>query len=73
MKQNKESVSLKTRQWNSPNQSNRKEKRMKKSEDSLRDFQDNIKQTRICIIGFPEEEKKHKTSEILFEETNKFP
>ena len=35
-----------------------KERRMKRIEDSLRDFQDNIKCTNILIIGVPEEEKK---------------
>ena len=33
-------------------------KRMKRAEDSLRDFWDNIKCTNIKIIGVPEEEKK---------------
>ena len=31
-----------------------KEKRMKRNEDSLRDFWDNIKCTNICILGIPE-------------------
>ena len=44
-----------------------KEKRMKRIEDSLRDFWDNIKRTNIRIIGIPEEEKK-KGSEKIFEE-----
>ena len=35
-----------------------KVKRMKKTEDCLRDFQDNIKHTNIQIIGVPKEEKK---------------
>ena len=35
-----------------------KEKRMKRTEDSLRDLWDNIKHTNIRIIGVPEEEKK---------------
>ena len=33
-------------------------KRMKRTEDSLRDLWDNIKCTNIRIIGVPEEEKK---------------
>ena len=37
-----------------------KEKRMKRNEDSLRDFWDNIKCTNIRIIGVPEEEEKKK-------------
>ena len=44
-----------------------KEKRMKRTEDSLRDFWANIKHTNIRIIGVPEEEKK-KGSEKIFEE-----
>ena len=41
---------------------------MKRIEDSLRDFWDNIKCTNIRIIGVPEEEKK-KGSEKIFEQT----
>ena len=44
-----------------------KEKRMKRIEDSLRDFQDNIKCTNIQLIGVSEEEKK-KGTEKIFEE-----
>ena len=42
-------------------------KRMKRTEDSLRDLCDNIKCTNIQIIGVPEEEKK-KVYEKFFEE-----
>ena len=35
-----------------------KVKRMKRTEDRLRDLWDNIKGTNISIIGVPEEEKK---------------
>ena len=45
-----------------------KEKRMKRIEDSLRDFWDNIKCSNIRIIGVPEEEKKKKGTEKIFEE-----
>ena len=44
-----------------------KVKRMKRTEDSLRDLWDNIKCTNIRIIGVPEEEKK-KGYEKNFEE-----
>ena len=45
-----------------------KAKRMKRSEDSLRDLWDNIKCTNIRIIGIPEEEEKKKGTEKIFEE-----
>ena len=41
---------------------------MKRTEDSLRDFWDNIKCTNIRIIGVPEEEEKKKGYEKIFEE-----
>ena len=44
-----------------------KVKRMKRTENSLRDLWDNIKHTKIRIIGIPEEEKK-KGYEKIFEE-----
>ena len=44
-----------------------KVKRMKRTEDSLRDLWDNIRHTNIWIIGVPEEEKK-KGYEKIFEE-----
>ena len=44
-----------------------KVKRMKRTEDSLRDLWDNIKHTNILIIGVPEEEKK-KGYKKIFEE-----
>ena len=40
---------------------------MKRNEDNLRDLWDNIKCTKICIIGLPEEERE-KGSEKIFEE-----
>ena len=45
-----------------------KEKRMKRTEDSLRDLWDNIKRTNIRIIGVPEEEEKKKGTKKIFEE-----
>ena len=43
-------------------------KRMKRTEDCLRDLWDNIKYTNIQIIGVPEEEEKKKGYEKIFEE-----
>ena len=43
-----------------------KAKRMKRTEDSLRDLWDNIKHTNIQIIGAPEEEEKKKGYEKIF-------
>ena len=41
---------------------------MKRTEDSLRYFWNNIKCTNIQIIGVPEEEEKKKGYEKIFEE-----
>ena len=45
-----------------------KVKRMKRTEDSLRDLWNNIKHTNSQIIGVPEEEEKKKGYEKIFEE-----
>ena len=45
-----------------------KEKRMKRNENSLRDFWDNITPTNIRIIGVPEGEDREKGPEKIFEE-----
>ena len=45
-----------------------KVKRMKRTEDSLRNLWDNIKCTNIRIIGVPEGEGKKKEYEKIFEE-----
>ena len=45
-----------------------KVKRMKRTEDSLRDLWDSIKCTNILMIGVPEEEKQKKGYEKIFEE-----
>ena len=44
-----------------------KVKRMKRTEDSLRDLWDNIKYTNIQITGVPEEEKKKGYEKIFAE------
>ena len=54
-------VEITSEEWN-------KVKRMKRTEDSLRDFWDNIKCTNIQIIGVSEEEEKKKVYEKIFEE-----
>ena len=41
---------------------------MRRTQDSLRDFWDNIKCTITRIIGVPEEEEKKKGSQKFFEE-----
>ena len=46
----------------------KKEKRIKRNDDSLRDLQDNMKLSNIQIIGVPEEEDKNKGHEKIFEE-----
>ena len=50
-------------------QEQKKVKRMKGTEDSLRDCWDNIRLTNIQIIGVPEEEETKKGYEKNFEET----
>ena len=46
-----------------------KVKRMKRMEDSLRDFWDNIKHTNIQILGVPEEKERKKEYEKIFEQS----
>ena len=45
----------------------KKEKRIKRNEDNLRDLQDDIKCSNIQIIGVPEEEDKKKDHEKILE------
>ena len=47
----------------------KKEKQIKRNEDSLRDLQDNMKRPNIRIIGVPEEEDKKKDHEKILEIT----
>lgn len=54
MKQNKATVSLETGQSNSPKQSSKNKREREKSEDSIWDFEDNIKRTNIHSTGVPE-------------------
>ena len=46
----------------------KKEKRIKRNEDNLRDLWDNVKSPNIQIIGVPEEEDKKKGQEKILEE-----
>ena len=46
----------------------KKEKRIKRNKDILRDLQDNMKHSNIQIIGVPEEEDKKKDHEKILEE-----
>ena len=46
----------------------KKEKRIKRNEDNLKDLWDNIKHPNIWIIGVPEEEDKNKGHEKILEE-----
>ena len=45
----------------------KKEKRIKRNEDNLRDFWDDVKHPNIRIIGVPEEDKKKGHEKILEE------
>ena len=45
----------------------KKEKRIKRNEDNLRDLWDNVKRPSIRIIGVPEEDKKKDHEKILEE------
>ena len=46
----------------------KKEKRIKRNEDNLRDLWDNVKHPNIRIIGVPEKEDKKKDHEKILEE-----
>ena len=46
----------------------KREKRLKRNEESLRELWDNIKHTNIRIIGVPEGEEREKETEKIFQE-----
>ena len=46
----------------------KREKRLKRNEESLRELWDNIKCTNIRIIGVPEGEEREKGTEKIFQE-----
>ena len=47
---------------------NRREKRLKTNEESLRELWDNMKHSNIRIIGVPEGEEREKETERIFQE-----
>ena len=47
----------------------KREKRLKTNEESLRELWDNVKHTNIHIIGMPEGEVKEKGTEKIFQKT----
>ena len=47
---------------------NRKQKKLKTNEESLRELWDNVKCTNILIIGVPEGEEREKETEKIFRE-----
>ena len=47
---------------------NRKEKRLKTNEESLRELWDNVKRSNIRIIGVPEGQEREKGTEKIFQE-----
>ena len=49
-------------------QRGKKEKRIFKNEDNIRNLWENVKRPKIQIIGVPEEEDKKKGHEKIFEE-----
>ena len=55
------------------NQRGKKENRIKRNEDNLRDLQDNIKCSTIPIVGVPEEDKKKDHDKILEIIVENFP
>ena len=46
----------------------KREKRLKTNEESLRELWDNVKCTNTCIIGVPEGEEREKETEKIFQE-----
>lgn len=46
----------------------KREKRLKTNEESLKELWDNVTCTNICIIGVPEGEEREKGTENIFEE-----
>ena len=46
----------------------KREKRLKTNEESLRELWDNVKCTNICIIGVPEGDKREKGTGKIFQE-----
>ena len=53
----------------------KREKRLKRNEDSLKELWDKVKCTNICIIGVPEGKEREKQTEKISQEitAEKFP
>ena len=69
LKQKNESMSWKINWWKYLSVGPYIVKRMKRTEDSLRDLWDHVKHTNVRIIGVPEEDEKKKGCEKILEET----
>ena len=65
LKQKKKISELENKMVETTSEKQNKVKRMKRTEDSLRDLWDNIKCSNIQIIGVPEEEEKKKGNEKI--------
>ena len=68
LKQKNESAELEDKMVEITSEEQNKVKRMKRTEDRLRDLWDNIKCTNIQIIGVLQEEEKKKVYEKILEE-----
>ena len=67
MQQGEEQIS-KDRQVEISDTEQKREKRLKRNEEGLREFQDNVKHINICIIGVPGGEEREKETEKIFQE-----
>ena len=68
MKQRIKSVIWKTREKETPRQSSKKKKRIKKNEEGLRNILDNMRCNNIHIMGITKREKSEQGIEIYLDE-----